>query len=481
MKAVIIGAGPAGLTAAYQLCQHHIPSIVLDRHPIVGGHARTEEFKGFHFDIGGHRFFTKVEPVNQMWQQVLRESFLTVPRLSRIYYRGKFFYYPLRLLNVLIGLGPVESVLILLSYLRARLRPQGDEKNLEQWLTNRFGDRLYRAFFKGYTEKVWGRACAEIGADWAAQRIKGLSLISAVWHAISRSSQRNVKTLIEEFKYPELGPGMMWEAVRRIVEARGSEVRLGADVVQIRRTSNHVNSVSVRCGSREEVISGTHFISSMPLRLLMEQFSPPPPDEVLEAARNLHHRDFLMVGLLVNQKDLFPDNWIYVHNDDVRAARIQNFKNWSSRMVPDSNKTSLGVEYFCTVGDEIWSMPDRDLIELAKREVEIIGLTRQVDVEGGTVIREPQAYPVYDSNYRKNLDTIKTFLSAFDNLQTVGRNGLHRYNNQDHAMLTAMLAVKNILGGSHDLWSVNTEEEYHEEIRDDASPARRAFRHTAGS
>jgi protoporphyrinogen oxidase len=460
---VIIGAGPAGLTAAYELSRHHISSIVLEQHPIVGGHARTEQFKGFHFDIGGHRFFTKVDVVQRLWEDVLNDAFITVPRLSRIYYRNTFFHYPLKLWNVLRGLGLMESIAILLSYVQAQLFPQREEKNLEQWIVNRFGQRLYRTFFKSYTEKVWGMPCADIGADWAAQRIKGLSLLSAVRSALSSSNGNRIKTLIEKFQYPRLGPGMMWETVGKLVEARGSRIELQVEVVRIHRTDHHVESVTIRRGSQEEVLTGTDFISSMPLRLLIERLTPPPPEPVLNAARQLGHRDFLMVALIVNQRNLFPDNWIYVHSPDVEVARIQNFKNWSAQMTPNPDQTSLGLEYFCTVGDRIWSMTDDDLIALAKRELATIGLADQADIQDGMVIREPKAYPVYDPTYQDNLAIVKQYVNQFDNFQTVGRNGLHRYNNQDHAMLTAMLAVRNILGEQHDLWSVNTEEEYHEE------------------
>jgi protoporphyrinogen oxidase len=463
-KVLIIGGGPAGLTAAYELGRHQIPSIVLEQHALVGGHARTESYKGFLFDVGGHRFFTKVETINRFWREVLGEAFMTVPRLSRIYYNGKFFHYPLKLWNVLQGLGLTNSALILLSYIQAHFFPYRQEENLEQWVINRFGRRLYRTFFKTYTEKVWGQPCTEIRADWAAQRIKGLSFTSALRNALSNANGNRIKTLIEQFQYPVLGPGMMWQEVGRIAEANGSEIRLNSEVIQIRRTGHHVDSVTVRCGSHEEVVSGTDFISSMPVNLVIARMAPPPPERVLMAAHQLRHRDFLMVALIVNQKDLFPDNWIYVHSPKVKVARIQNFKNWSARMTPDPNKTSLGLEYFCSVGDELWEMPDSDLIERAKRELEAIGLARQSDVEDGTVIRELRAYPVYDPGYQVNLEVIKQYLGRFDNFQTVGRNGLHRYNNQDHAMLTAILAVRNILGENHDIWSVNTDDEYQEEI-----------------
>jgi protoporphyrinogen oxidase len=464
-KVVIVGAGPAGLTAAYELTKFNIRPIVLEKLDKVGGIARTENYKGFYFDMGGHRFFTKSREVNQMWREVLGADFLRRSRLSRIYYRHKFFFYPLKPLNTLLGLGFLEAILIILSYIRWQLFPYRQEETFEQWVTNRFGKRLFLTFFKTYTEKVWGIPCSELKAEWAAQRIKDLSLKTALVSMFMKP-KNTIKTLIEQFDYPRRGPGMMWNMVKERVEERGGCVRLNTDVVKICRTGNHIDSVVVSRDGQQEVITGTDFISSMPVTEFIKKLDPAPPQPVLEAADSLKYRDFLTVCLVANKAQTFPDNWIYVHDPDVRVGRIQNFKNWSPDMVPDPSKTSLGLEYFCTEGDELWNMADADLIELGKREIDRIGLASYADIEDGCVFRVSKSYPVYDSDYRDHLAVIREYVSGLENFQTIGRNGLHRYNNQDHAMLTGMLAVRNMmLGEKNDLWSVNADQEYHEELR----------------
>jgi protoporphyrinogen oxidase len=387
-----------------------------------------------------------------------------VPRLSRIVYQGKFYAYPLSFFNTLRNLGIVESVLISLSYLKARLWPLPEEENFEQWVVNRFGWRLYRTFFKTYTEKVWGIPCHTIQADWAAQRIMDLSLTSAVFNAIFGSRAKEAKTLINEFHYPVLGPGMMWERFQELVEAEGGQVHLNCEVTGIRHDGSHVTEVVAREGEQTAIYPGQHFISSMPVTDLIARLEPPPPPEVLQAARQLKYRAFIIVVLIVQHPDLFRDNWIYVHDAEVKVGRIQNFKNWSAALVPTPGKSSLGMEYFCTQGDSIWTMANDDLIALATRELADLGLAEAISVEDGVVIRQPAAYPVYDREYRQHLAVIRRFLATLQNLQTIGRNGMHRYNNQDHSMLAAMLAVKNLLGEDHDLWSVNTERSYYEEV-----------------
>lgn len=460
---VIIGAGPAGLTAAYELAKLQRRAIVLEKQDMVGGLARTENYKGFCFDIGGHRFFTKVAEVNQMWRELLGQDFLSRPRLSRIYYNRKFFYYPLKPLNAVVGLGLWRSLLIVLSYLRWQLFPHRREETFEQWVTNRFGRRLYQTFFKTYTEKVWGISCSELRAEWAAQRIRGLSLKTALLGMFLKP-KRTIKTLIEEFHYPRLGPGMMWKAVKDVIERRDCVVRLNCEVVAIRRNGNRVESVMVSNRGRHEIAQGSAFMSSMPIGEFLKKLDPPPPPRVMEAATRLRYRDLIVVCLIVRKPALFPDNWIYIHDSDVKVGRIQNYKNWSPDMVPDSAKTSLGLEYFCSRGDDLWNMPDADLVELGKHEVARVGLASVADIDDGCVVRVPDAYPVYDADYRDHLAIVREFVDGLENLQTIGRNGLHRYNNQDHAMLTGMLAARNlVLGERNDLWSVNTEQEYHEE------------------
>ncbi len=470
-RVVVIGGGPAGLTAAYTLCKAGVPSIILEKDAVVGGISRTVEYKGYYFDIGGHRFFTKVKAVDEMWHEVLsEEEFLHRKRLSRIYYNKKFFYYPLRAANALWGLGVWNSLLILLSYCQAQLFPTKPEETFEQWVSNRFGKRLYRIFFKTYTEKVWGIPCSEITAEWAAQRIKGLSLFTALRNALLPTQPTRkaevIKTLIDRFHYPQRGPGMMWETVARLVQQQGSQIRMGAEVQRVLWDPEAVKAVEVHCDGRKELMQGTHFISSMPIRELIEKFDPPAPSHVLQAAKNLHYRDFLTVALIIDKPEVFPDNWIYIHDPAVKVGRIQNFKNWSPYMVPDKNKTCLGLEYFCFEGDGLWTMSNRQLIELGKKELEKLGFIQASDVIDGAVVRMPKAYPVYDSTYQEALQVIRQFLSSLTNLQLVGRNGMHKYNNQDHSMLTAMLAVQNILGAHYDLWQVNADQDYHEEVKD---------------
>jgi protoporphyrinogen oxidase len=461
---IIIGGGPAGLTAAYELTKHNLRPIVLEQQDKVGGLSRTESYKGYYFDMGGHRFFTKAKAVNEMWQKILAQEFLLRPRLSRIYYRGKFFHYPLKPFNALFGLGLGQAILIGLSFLRWQIFPYRSEETFEQWVTNRFGQRLFLTFFKTYTEKVWGISTSELKAEWAAQRIKDLSLKTALLGMFIKPKTQ-ITTLIEEFHYPRFGPGMLWTAVKDEVERRGGAVYLNTEVIQINRTGNCIDSIVILRNGVEENIHGSAFISSMPISDFIKRLDP-VPSEVLQAAERLNYRDFLTVGLIVNQPHLFPDNWIYVHSPEVKVGRIQNFKNWSPDMVPDASKTSLGLEYFCNEGDELWGLPDCELIELAKREIERIGLARYADVEDGCVFRVPKAYPVYDSGYRGYLTTVRDFVDRLENFQTIGRNGLHRYNNQDHAMMTGMLAVRNlVLNERNDLWSVNTDQSYHEEIR----------------
>ncbi|MCB0191958.1 MAG: NAD(P)/FAD-dependent oxidoreductase [Anaerolineae bacterium] len=462
----IIGAGPAGLTAAYELTKAGRKVIVLEKAALVGGISRTERYKGYHIDIGGHRFYTKIEEVNDFWQEVMGDEFLRRPRLSRIYYNRKFFYYPIRPFDALFNLGLIESTRVVLSYLQSQIFPYPSEESFEQWVSNRFGRRLYEVFFKTYTEKVWGIPCHEIKAEWAAQRIKGLSLPVAIRNALLRPRKQSVKTLIEEFHYPRQGPGMLWEKVQALVEAQGNKVLTEHEVVCLNGNGHRINTITAvnSCGETVE-IEAAHVINSMPLSHLIKRLNPAPPAELLDAAGRLSYRDFLTVALIVRQPDLFPDNWIYIHSPEVEVGRIQNFKNWSPYMVPNDDTTCLGLEYFCTVGDELWQMDEAALVDLGRREMARIGLLDEEDVIDGTVFRQPKAYPVYTGEYKEYLDQIKLYLDTIPNLQTAGRNGLHMYNNQDHSMLTAMLAVKNILGEQHDVWTVNTERSYHEEVR----------------
>jgi protoporphyrinogen oxidase len=459
---IVIGAGPAGLTAAYESIKNKLHPLLVEKSGQVGGIARTEFYRGYRFDIGGHRFFTHFDEIQRIWREVLENDFITVNRVSRIYYKNRFYKYPLSFSNAISNLGILEGLLIFISYLKAKTLPNKTEDNLEQWLTNRFGRRLYQTFFQTYTEKIWGMPCSNIQSDWAAQRIKGLSLRSVLYDAIAQGSKNGAKTLIREFQYPVHGPGMMWQSMLNRIEELGGKVMLNSRAICLEYKDSQVQALLVRHEGKEILLPGGSFISSIPLDELVLLLDPFPPDSVLRAAENLRYRDFILVGLILNKSELFPDNWIYVHSPEVKVGRIQNFKNWSAAMVSDKNKTSLGMEYFCNKGDEIWELSDNELIQMAKREIQMLGFSTQADVEDGVVFRQPKAYPVYDRDYRKNARIIRAFLETIGNLQTIGRNGLHRYNNQDHSMLTAKMAVANLFGEEHDLWAVNTEPSYYE-------------------
>ena len=446
--------------------------LVLEADTIVGGIARTSEYKGFRFDIGGHRFFTKVRAVEALWEEMLGKEMLTRPRLSRIYYDGKWFDYPLKAGNALAGLGLIRAVAIGLSYVWIQFDPITPELSFEDWVVNRFGWKLYNTFFKAYTEKVWGIPCTRIGAQWAAQRIKGLSLWSAAKEMLIAPFRgkggTKIRSLIEEFKYPRLGPGMMWEAFAARIAQQGNEVRLSSPVVALHHDAGRVTAIDHQSDgvvTRTEVAA---VISTMPLRQLIEALSPAAPEAVRQAAAKLSYRDFLTVALIVDQAEMFPDNWIYVHDPNVRLGRIQNFKNWSPEMVPDPAKTCLGLEYFCFEGDDLWTMSDADLIALGTKELAAIGLADPSRVIDGTVVRMPKAYPVYDEGYLAALDVLRAYCQTFTNLQLAGRNGLHKYNNQDHAMVTGILAAKALLGEKADPWLVNVEDDYHEQDDADA-------------
>jgi protoporphyrinogen oxidase len=474
-QVVIIGAGPAGLTAAYELDKNGVGSTVLEKDPVyVGGIARTAQYKGYRFDIGGHRFFSKSQEIEALWTEILGDEMLVRDRLSRIYYRGKFFDYPLKATNALFNLGLVETFRCMMSYAWARVRPVRNPTSFEDWVSNQFGYRLYSIFFKTYTEKVWGISTRELSADWAAQRIKGLNMWAVIRTTLlprrARVKARGdemIKTLIDEFRYPRLGPGQMWDRVTEILRGHGRQVRLGENVVAIKRGEAGVTAVITEGSAGKQLYSGTHYISTMPIRELVDKCEPELPDEVVAASRALRYRDFLSVALLVRRSDLFPDNWIYIHEPNFKLGRIQNFKNWSPGMVPDEDTTCVGLEYFCFEGDGLWNSPDEDLVALGTRELAGLGLCREAEVFDGVVVRQAKAYPVYDDAYLRNVAVVRDYLNAhLPNLALVGRNGMHHYNNQDHSMMTALLVARNIATGTtFDPWKVNTDAEYHEEAR----------------
>jgi protoporphyrinogen oxidase len=478
---VVIGAGPAGLTAAFEMMKTGAASSVtiLEADTVVGGISQTVERDGWRFDIGGHRFFTKVTPVDELWDEILApDAMMERPRQSRALYRGKLYDYPLRPMNALRNLGPVEAVRCAGSYLWVRIRPPKNQHTLEGFYVARFGRRLYEHLFKTYTEKVWGVPPSELSADWGAQRVKDLSLFKAVWEALkpkglrrSRDRQTAVTSLIEEFKYPKYGPGQMWEVAAAKVTAAGAQLEFDRRVTRITHDGTGAREViAVDGDGREHIYPCTHVISSMPLGALCRAMEPPADAATLDAAAELRHRDHLTVALVVNQQHSFPDNWIYVHDPDVEVGRVQNYGSWSPYMVKDG-KTCLGLEFFVNEGDAMWTKPDDQLIQQGIRELVHLTLVDNASaVETGYVVRMPKAYPVYDEHYQEHVATMRKWITAnTPNVYPCGRNGMHKYNNQDHSMLTAMLSVENIGGAEHDVWAVNVEADYLEESSGDQS------------
>lgn len=469
----IIGAGPAGLTAGYLLTKAGYTVSIIEKDPrYVGGISRTVEHEGYRFDIGGHRFFSKSQAVVDLWNEILPHDFIQRPRMSRIYYEGRFYSYPLRAFEALRNLGLWRSTLCMASFALAKAFPRKEVKSFEDWTINQFGQKLYSIFFKTYTEKVWGMPCDTMSADWAAQRIKGLSLGKAVLDGFKRSLGLNkkpndgmaTKTLLESFRYPRLGPGMMWEEAARKIAATGlGRILMGHGLKQLSQDAQGLWQLTASHDGGESVIAARHVISSAPMRELAGRIHPLPVS--LPDAMELKYRDFLTVALKIRSEDLFPDNWIYIHDSKVQVGRIQNFRSWSPEMVPDESVACVGLEYFCFEGDGLWSMADDDLVALATREMQVLGLVNPDQVIGGAVVRQEKAYPVYDETYASHVAAMRADLEArFPTLHLVGRNGMHRYNNQDHAMMTAMLSVENIKAGHrvYDIWCVNEDAEYHE-------------------
>ena len=461
----IIGAGPAGLTAAYILAKAGLQVTVLEKdEKYVGGISRTESYKGFYFDIGGHRFFSKSKEVEDFWTEILGDDLIQRPRKSRIFYGRKFYSYPLKAFEALFNLGIINSGLCMISYAKAKLFPIKQPKNFEDWVTNQFGNKLYSIFFKTYTEKVWGMDCKDISADWAAQRIKGLSLGKAIYNALfSKNISNNgevIKTLIDTFRYPKFGPGMMWERCADKISALGGFINMGSNIITVHYMENKWK-IKEANGIEQEF---DYLISTMPIRELFNVVKMPFSPKSIAAAGQLKYRDFLTVVLMLEDENKFDDNWIYIHDASVKVGRVQNFKSWSPYMVPDANYACYGLEYFCFEGDGLWTMSNEDLIALAKKEMGYLGLINAEKVFDGYVVRQPKAYPVYDENYQQHIDDIKEGLSILPNFYVSGRNGMHKYNNQDHSMMTAMLAAKNILANQNlfDLWNVNEDAEYHE-------------------
>ena len=474
IKVAIIGAGPAGLTAGYLLSKEDVDVVVLEADPVyVGGISRTVTYNGFHFDIGGHRFFSKSKAVEDLWTEILPNDMLVRARSSRIFYGDKFFSYPLRPFEALLKLGVFSSTLCILSWLKARLFPVRNPRNFEEWVSNQFGKRLFNTFFKSYTEKVWGMSCREISADWAAQRIRGLSLGSAIKNALipqryNGDRSKVIKTLIHSFRYPRRGPGMMWEMCAEKMKERGGKLEMGCRVT--RCSYDEVSgawTVEYKNGQGDlHAIEAEHIISSAPMRELACGLSPAVSERTKRAAESLKYRDFLTVMLILKDRQMFDDNWIYIHDPSVKVGRVQNFRSWSPEMVPEPDKVCYGLEYFCFEGDGLWDSTEHELIDLARHELMQIGLAKEGDFIYGCVVRQKKAYPVYDDDYARHVATIRLELETrYPNLHLVGRNGMHKYNNQDHAMMTAMLCVENILADAklYNLWQVNSDAEYHEQ------------------
>ena len=463
MKILIIGAGPAGLTAAWELSKHNLQSKILESDKETGGISRTVDRDGWKFDIGGHRFFTKVQEVYDIWDEMLdEEDFILRPRMSRIYYKGKFYDYPLKASNALFNLGILEALRCVFSYIYVKIFPIKNTDNFETWVASRFGWRLYNIFFKTYTEKVWGVPANTIGADWASQRIKNLSLGKAIVNAIlPKKNSEIITTLIDEFKYPKLGPGMMWDSASERLIANGHKIIFNSRVTKIKKQNSKGYEVSTDNG---DVYKSDVLFSSMPLAHLPRVVEPRPNDAVLQAGENLKFRDFLTVALVVDEKFAFPDNWIYIHEPDVKVGRVQNYGSWSPYLVKDG-KTCLGLEYFVTKNDSLWNSSDEDLISLAIDELEKLKLIEKNSTQEAYVVRMPKAYPVYDLNYKENIEIIKNWLlEEHPNLYPMGRNGMHRYNNQDHSMMTAVKSVRNyVLNEKNNIWGINVDDGYHEE------------------
>ena len=461
----VLGGGPAGLTAGYVLALKGRQGTVYEADDIVGGIARTQEVRGYRFDLGGHRFFTKLGPVEKLWEAIMGEDFLTRPRLSRIYYNQSFFAYPLVAKDVLGRLGLMESTLCAMSYLwSAAKRPfrRKEPETFEEWVTDKFGHRLYEAFFGPYTEKVWGIPGSEIRAQWAAQRIKNFSLFLALLTILGLRRQ-HVTTLIEEFKYPRKGPGQMWERFHAYLEHHDVPVALEHRVLAINHDDFTATGVVVEHDGERVEIPVEGVLSSLPLSEMVLALDPPAPEKVRAAARRLRYRDYVLVALMTTQEEPFPDNWIYVHDPGTRAGRVQNFGAWSPDMVQPGT-TCLGVEYFCFEGDDLWEMPEQEAIEFAKAEMARIKLLDPSLVFDGVKVNVRKAYPMYDATYAENVEVLRHHIEGFGNLKTFGRNGLHRYNNQDHSMWSAILATLNLVDGTdYDVWSINTEDAYHEE------------------
>ncbi len=454
---IILGAGPAGLSGGYELVKRNNKHVFLfEKDGQAGGISKTIKFRGCFFDLGGHRFHTDLPEVSGLWEEILGKDFLVRKRLSRIYYKNKFFNYPLTLANAFFGLGILESLVIVSSYLKSKILPSKNEKTMEQWVSNRFGRKLFKTFFKTYTEKVWGIPCDKLSSDWSAQRIKNLSLFEAIKNSVLPRGKVKAKTLIDKFYYPKYGPGMMYEEMARKIVEYGGEVRLDSSVRELIAEGSEIKSVLIESDNKMGRYLAKNFISTIPVNQLVKMISPGADKHVIEAADGLRYRSFISVSVILKCSNSFPDNWIYVHSPEIKLGRIQNFRNWSPFMVDEENKTTLGLEYFCNENDEFWKMSDDEMIKLGLEEFAKLNLIAEKwEFLDGFVVRIPKAYPVYDSSYIKNMKIVRKYLDTFSNLQTIGRNGMFRYNNMDHSVLSGLWAARNVLGEKNDIWDIN--------------------------
>jgi len=464
---IVLGGGPAGLAASYILQKQGSAVTVVERDHTVGGLAKSFTHDGYILDFGPHRFFTKLEPVLQLWREVLAEDRVTVNRLTRIYYGGKYFNYPLKIKEVLLTLGIGESLRMVISYLQATLLPNSNPRNFAEWVTARFGKRLFQIFFEGYTEKLWGIPCTEISADWAAQRIKGLSLGRAIRNALLGNDGK-VKSLVEQFEFPKLGSGQLYEKIATHLGEHHHQVLLNCEVLRVNHENQRIVNVVLRdrqTGKEwEEQLESA--ISSIPLSLLILQMHPAPPAAVISAAKSLRFRNTVLVYLFVEGENLFPDNWLYINEPAVQLGRVTNFANWSPFMLPGKAETPLCCEYWCDPDDQMWQAPEADLIAMAEADLRQIRLIKSEKIRSGLVLRLSKTYPIYTGDYKEALATIRQYLSQFENLQVIGRYGAFKYNNQDHSLLMGIMAAENIQQpGKHDLWDVNSDSEYAEEVK----------------
>ncbi|MBC7541305.1 MAG: NAD(P)/FAD-dependent oxidoreductase [Candidatus Sericytochromatia bacterium] len=461
MRVIVLGAGPAGMSCAYELDKLGHAVTVFDKDKQVGGLAKTIQHGPFRLDLGPHRFYALDPVVNRIWQEILGPDLRVVPRLTRIYYNRRFFFYPLRPFNALMNLGVWASLVAVGSYLYSKVAPFPREDTFEEWVSNRFGRQLYRRFFQSYTEKVWGIPCGEIAAEWASQRIQGLSLWKAVINACGGGT--GLKTLVDAFTYPRLGTGMAYERIRDRLTKTGQTVALNHEVVTLYHAGNRITGIDVRAPdgtvSRQEADA---YVASIPLTLLVQRLDPPAPPAVIAASQALRFRNTILVYIVVDRPDLFPDNWLYIHAPDVAMGRVTNFRNWSPDLYGDSAQTVLCVEYWCFAEDAIWQAPEAEMVGLATRELAQTGLCRPEDIVDGFIVRLPRTYPVYQVGYREHLDVLIAYLRGFANLQEIGRYGTYKYNNQDHSILMGYLAARNLAGEGHDLWEVNTDTVYYE-------------------